>query len=103
VLDLLLADATNARSLAFQVEALSAHMQQLPHDPKAPSPTEEQRLIAQVGMTLRDADLDVLGSRSPTGGFEPLLALLRALQVDLESLSDAITHYYFAHGEQRVS
>jgi len=103
VLDLLLADATNARSLAFQVEALSAHMQQLPHDPKAPSPTQEQRLIARVGATLREADLDVLGNRTPGGAFEPLLALLDTLQVDLEGLSDAITHYYFAHGEQRVS
>ncbi len=103
VLDLLLADATNARSLAFQVDALSVHMQQLPHDPKAPSPTQEERLIARVAGRLRDADLDVLGNRSPAGDFGPLLALLGTIQDDLEALSDAITHYYFAHGEQRVS
>src|SRR5262249_3858626 len=47
VLDLLLADHTNARALAFQIDALSVHVENLPRDPKAPSPTREERLVAR--------------------------------------------------------
>ena len=48
VLDLLVADPTNARSLAFQVVQLADHVDQLPRDTRAPSPTKEQRIVAQM-------------------------------------------------------
>ena len=100
VLDLLLADETNARSLAFQVDALSEHMGQLPHDPAAPSPTKEERLAARMSARMADADLDALTAAPP---LLELTRLLESIQDDLEALSNAITYYYFAHGEQRVS
>jgi uncharacterized alpha-E superfamily protein len=100
VLDLLLADVTNTRSLAFQVDALSGHMGQLPHDPAAPSPTKEERLAARMSARIADADLDALTAAPP---LLELTRLLASLQDDLEALSNAITYYYFAHGEQRVS
>src|SRR5206468_5983650 len=48
VLDLLLADHANARGLLFQLAMLAEQLHQLPHDPRAPSPTSEERLIADA-------------------------------------------------------
>lgn len=103
VLDLLLADVTNARALAFQIEALSAHVQHLPRDANAPSPTTEERLIASVAVALREADLEALSRRDPDGRLGALSELLALFQEQLRVLSDAITRFYFTHGEQRVS
>src|SRR5262249_42247332 len=57
VLDLLLADDTNTRALAFQLAALSEHIHHLPRDPRAPSLTREERLIDHALGTLRQADI----------------------------------------------
>src|SRR5262249_3189604 len=48
VLDLLVSDHANTRALAFQVEALSHHVQHLPRDPRAPLPTREERVLAHA-------------------------------------------------------
>jgi uncharacterized circularly permuted ATP-grasp superfamily protein/uncharacterized alpha-E superfamily protein len=103
VLDLLLADHTNARALAFQISALSQHVQHLPRDRKAPSTTKEERLIAAAAVTLREAVLDALGHPEEDGQFPELTDLLGSLDEDLRSLSDAITYFYFSHAQQRVS
>jgi uncharacterized circularly permuted ATP-grasp superfamily protein/uncharacterized alpha-E superfamily protein len=103
VLDLLLADSTNARALAFQLAALADHIEQLPRNERAPIPTEEQRLIAHAIDTLRGADLDILSRPEPELSFPRLMALLDSIQEDMKALSDAITYYYFSHAEQRVS
>jgi uncharacterized alpha-E superfamily protein len=102
VLDLLLADPTNARSLAFQVDVLSSHMAQLPREPQAPSPTKEERLVAEIAAQVRDADLDALSIRVGAPPYEDLRNLLASLRHRLEAVSNTVTHYYFAHGEQRV-
>jgi uncharacterized circularly permuted ATP-grasp superfamily protein/uncharacterized alpha-E superfamily protein len=103
VLDLLLLDHMNARALAFQVDALSAHVQHLPRDAKAPSPTREEQLIARIAVELKEADLDALSARGDARQFPALIGLLDSLQEHLQALSDAITFFYFTHGEQRVS
>ena len=103
VLDLLLTDATNARALAFQLAAMADHIDALPRDEKAPSPTREQRLIAHAIASLTGADLDALGRPEPDEGFTGLMALLDAIEEDLKALSDAIAYYYFSHAELRVS
>ncbi|MGH9202959.1 MAG: alpha-E domain-containing protein, partial [Vicinamibacterales bacterium] len=103
VLDLLVADPTNARSLAFQLVLLADHVEHLPRDKNAPSPTHEQRIIGRMAEALAGADLDVLGQPGPEGECPQLAALLHGLEDDLRGLSDTITHYYFSHGELRVS
>ncbi len=52
-LHLLLADDTNTRGLAFQLAVVSEHITHLPRDPRAPSPTREERLIAHARDTLQ--------------------------------------------------
>jgi uncharacterized circularly permuted ATP-grasp superfamily protein/uncharacterized alpha-E superfamily protein len=103
VLDLLLLDPTNTRALAFQLTALSEHAQQLPRDPKAPSPTREERLSAHAIATLREAEIDTLVQPSPDGTFPAVNELLNSTEGDLRALSDAITHFYFSHAELRVN
>ena len=103
VLDLLLTDTTNARSLAFQVAMLRDHVEQLPSDTRAPSPTQEQRIIARMTDSLSHADLEVLGQPGPEQDYGHLADLLRTIDGDLRGLSDAITYYYFSHAELRVS
>jgi uncharacterized circularly permuted ATP-grasp superfamily protein/uncharacterized alpha-E superfamily protein len=103
VLDLLLADATNSRALAFQLNALSEHAQQLPRDPRAPLPTREERLVADAVVALRDADVAVLSQAGDDRQFPALTLLVDSLEGDLRSLSDAITHFYFSHAELRIS
>jgi uncharacterized circularly permuted ATP-grasp superfamily protein/uncharacterized alpha-E superfamily protein len=103
VLDLLLADSANTRGLAFQLTALSEHMKQLPRDPGAPSPTREERLTAHAIATLRQADIDAIAQPSLEGTFPLVSQLLDSTEDDLRALSDAITHFYFSHGELRVN
>ena len=103
VLDLLLLDDTNARALAFQLTALSEHMQRLPRDPKAPSPTREEQLIAQAIATLRQADIHALCQATHDGTLPGVTGLLGSIEEDLRTLSDAITYFYFSHAELRVS
>jgi uncharacterized circularly permuted ATP-grasp superfamily protein/uncharacterized alpha-E superfamily protein len=103
VLDLLLVDTTNARALAFQLEALSAHVQYLPRDTRVPSPTTEERLVARAAETLARADLDALGQGGAGDRIAALKDLLESIRQDLCALSDAITRSYFTHEEQRVS
>ena len=103
VLDLLLADATNARALAFQLRALADHVVLLPRDKRAPSPTREQQLVAHALQSLEDADADALGQPGQDRVFADLLNLLRSVDDDLRGLSDTITYYYFSHADVRVS
>jgi uncharacterized alpha-E superfamily protein len=103
VLDLLVADATNARSMAFQIVQLGDHVDHLPRDERAPSPAQEQRIVTQMAEAIADADLDVLGQPGENGSFPELHALLNTTVDDLRRLSDVITYYYFSHAEVRVS
>jgi uncharacterized circularly permuted ATP-grasp superfamily protein/uncharacterized alpha-E superfamily protein len=103
VLDLLVADPTNARSLVFQIVQLADHVAQLPRDTRAPSPTREQRLVAQMSDAIVRADLDAMGRPDVEGSFPRLDALLHGIADDLRRLSDTITYYYFSHAEVRVS
>ena len=103
VLDLLLADPSNARAMAFQVPVLTDHVTMLPRDPNAPSPTREQSQVAHIATLLAGADLDVLSRPDDEGNYEPLTELLNEIDDELRAISDTITHFYFSHAEPRVS
>ncbi|MPY91421.1 MAG: hypothetical protein GEU99_26370 [Luteitalea sp.] len=101
-LHLLLVDETNTRGLAFQLAAVSDHILRLPRDPRAPSPTREERLIAHARDTLGQAD--VIASQSWSEDHVAALdGLLGSIADDLQATSDAITYFYFSHAELRVS
>jgi uncharacterized alpha-E superfamily protein len=101
VLDLLLADETNSRALAFQLAALTRHVRHLPHDPAAPSPTREQRIVASMSRTLREVEAALQAGSEETE--RVLLDLVASIEGDLRTLSDAVSYFYFSHAELRVS
>jgi len=97
VLDLLLADETNPRSLAFQLVALAGHVDHLPHDNSQPhSPTEQQ--LAMAALTdLRQASMDGLARATDEGVRQDLDELLTRLGKQILLLSDKITQNYLTH------
>jgi uncharacterized alpha-E superfamily protein len=103
VLDLVMADVTNPRALAFQLAAMAALVAQLPRHPKAPSPTREERTIVHAIEALASADFDALSQPGADEAFDRLTDLLDLLDADLRGVSDTITLHYFSHAEQRVS
>ena len=103
VLDLLLADETNPRALAFQLVALANLLSQLPRDPRAPSPTREERMVAHAIESLASADFDALSQPGADEAFDRLTGLIDLLDEDLRGVSDTVTFHYFSHAEQRVS
>ncbi len=89
VLDLVTLDPGNPRGLAFQVAAISGHLNKLPvlSDDGLAEPQQEQaREIAAMLVTAHATRID-----------EPLLA---ELEHRLANLSDAIARRYFLHGAE---
>ncbi|HTS16988.1 MAG TPA: circularly permuted type 2 ATP-grasp protein [Verrucomicrobiae bacterium] len=103
VLDLLLTDDTNPRSLAFQVNALAGHIDHLPRPPLAPVPTREQAAIICLQAKLREADIKEFSETHRGGAAGRLDNLLGELAGELQDLSDTIARYYFSHAGPQVS
>ena len=99
VLDLLLLDETNPRSVAFQLEALDAHLEKLPHGPNEPAAGSEQFGVHDLLAQLRLADITSLCRRSRQGNRPGLEALLGRVTADLPQLTTSITRTYFSHAE----
>jgi len=103
VLDLLLLDAGNPRSLAFQLNALSEHAANLPRDPRAPAILAEQRRISRMIAKLRGADLASICWSQEGADAGTMAPWLTEFYASLVALSDELTHYYFSHTVARVS
>jgi uncharacterized circularly permuted ATP-grasp superfamily protein/uncharacterized alpha-E superfamily protein len=103
VLELLLRDDSNPRSLVFQVSVLREHASALMVDPKAANPHDEQKRIASLAGALGSADWDHLAAEHGRGRNEPLLDLLGGWSKDFAALSDDLTGRYFSHTVPRVN
>jgi uncharacterized alpha-E superfamily protein len=97
VLDLLLADETNPRSLAFQLAALADDVDFLPRDVKGTGRSLEQRLMLASLTTVRLSDAEQLVRAESTGRRLQLDNLLVELTRSLPVLSDAITQTHLSH------
>ena len=99
VLDLLLADETNPRSLAFQLSALHDHVLKLPHDDDQVGPTEGERISLQALTSMRLAELSALAVADEAGRRLPLVNLLQQMQDAMHQLSDMLTRRYLSHAQ----
>ncbi|MCX7421006.1 MAG: circularly permuted type 2 ATP-grasp protein [Planctomycetia bacterium] len=98
VLDLLLADESNPRSLVFQFAALADNVENLPRDNSAqPRRSPEQRMMLSSLTELRLAEADQLADADETGNRPQLQELLERLNANLPALSDALTQTYLSH------
>jgi uncharacterized circularly permuted ATP-grasp superfamily protein/uncharacterized alpha-E superfamily protein len=97
VLDLLITDESNPRSVAFQLVALGRHVEQLPRDQDDPLLSPQQRIMTTVLAGLRLADIESLGHVEADGERRSFDRLLGRLAAQLRNLSDSITHTYLVH------
>jgi uncharacterized circularly permuted ATP-grasp superfamily protein/uncharacterized alpha-E superfamily protein len=100
VLDLLMSDERNPRSLAFQFQDLVEHCRCLSARPSGAGwPASKQTRLEEAAANLFRADIRTLCEPGEDGIREPLDQLLAETGAALPALSDAITHVYFSHAE----
>ncbi|MDA1091968.1 MAG: circularly permuted type 2 ATP-grasp protein [Acidobacteria bacterium] len=97
LVDLLLLDDANPRSVAFQLDQLTQHVKQLPETPAPGRRSPQARLLTDATAAIQLVDLDELCAVDDTGRRPGLIALLDRLQDDLGGLSDALTRDYLTH------
>lgn len=100
IVDLLLFDEGNPRSIGFQLLRLQRQIARLPHTTAVPYRSAEERLILEAVSILQLADIEALAVLDANQPCNPVLArLLDDLYRPLHNLSDAITHSHFSHAE----
>lgn len=103
VLDLLLLDEANPRSLAYQVAQISDHLEALPQSGDGNTRPEERRMILALQTRLRLSGVaDFLGDAGEDGAPPKFHALLVETAEMLPKLSDAIARRYFRLVEDEV-
>jgi uncharacterized alpha-E superfamily protein len=95
VLDLLLVDESNPRSIAFQLAALARHIDTLPQSVEGHGRIEEQRLALSLLTQVRLADVASLAKTDADDVRVGLQGLLLQQVATLPTLSDVIGRRYF--------
>jgi uncharacterized alpha-E superfamily protein len=97
VLDLLLTDETNPRSLASQFVRLAEHVEQLPRKQAQPGYSVEQRLAMSLLHSIRMVDIQAIAEVHNLGEHHHLERLVDNFESQLPKLSEAISHRYLVH------
>jgi uncharacterized alpha-E superfamily protein len=98
VLDLVLADDSNPRSLVFQLAEMKAHMAVMPLEELGGHLSQAQRNLIAMHTDVILADVDKLASViSRHGRRNHLDRLLNRCEQGLDKLGDLITQTYFSH------
>ena len=96
VVDLLIADETSPRAVAFQVAAIDTHLAALPREEGHPRRNPDLQAVMELRTLLRTADLQ---SACETNG--GLRLRLDRLLVDttekINTVSEAVSQMYFSH------
>ena len=99
VLDLLMNDEANPRSLAFQIKDLSEHCRALARTLQARNGRPRNRAGGRGRARTCSTRMFGLCQPDPTARAAWLDNLLGALDTALPAFSDAITNTYFSHAE----
>ena len=97
VIDLLVLDETNPRSLAYQLAVLEQVLAELPSE--IPYRRAEHRRALSLLTDIRLMDADTLAAADGKGRRKALAAFAKRCQDDLAEISNLITHAYFAHAD----
>jgi uncharacterized alpha-E superfamily protein len=97
VLDLLLIDETNPRSIGFQLAELAHHVEHLPRQQSDPLLSPEQRQTIAMSSSLRLAEGNALADFDEGGVRSSLDRLLAQLAAQLRELASGISHKYLVH------
>ncbi len=101
VLELLLVDETNPRSLAYQFKELQEHIAALPRVRRSGRLSEEERLVLEAHTRLRLLDPMALAEEGEgkVGRRRELDRLLGDMRQALMATSEALTRTYFSHAQ----
>ncbi|MFV9614316.1 MAG: circularly permuted type 2 ATP-grasp protein [Gammaproteobacteria bacterium] len=100
LLDLIISDESNPRSLAFQLSKLERHIASLPQHNESGSRTELERLTLETATLIRLADVNRLAlADEDSGRRETLETFLKVLSMRLSTLSETLTTTYFRTAE----
>jgi uncharacterized alpha-E superfamily protein len=100
VVDLLMNDEANPRSLTFQLKDLAVHCGALASMPSGSGwPLLQQRQMEIAAAALLEADVELLCEARPGGRRTRLEGLLDGLGTSLPAFSQAIANTYFSHAE----
>jgi len=97
VLDLLLADEANPRSVAFQLATLLEHVQNLPDPSNGESTPHDYEVAGRLLSSVRLAQAEDLATRDADGNMGALEELLGQIKTDLYDVSNALTARYLSH------
>lgn len=99
VLELLLLEPNNARSLLYQIERLATNLDELPRQAKGARLTPEQRVLVEITSRLRLAEVPQLLA-SANGRRRRLEIFANHMTEGLTQLSVALTLTYFRHADR---
>lgn len=99
VLDLLLADESNPRSVAFQLASLYDHIRSLRVEQPAGTNGKELKIVHGVFSRIRLIDVDALAVLKRSGKRVRLAVLLRRITRSMEELSRTLTRSYLTHAQ----
>jgi uncharacterized circularly permuted ATP-grasp superfamily protein/uncharacterized alpha-E superfamily protein len=97
IADLLLADDSNPRSVAFQFAQIDQHLAALPRDLSHPDRNYDQRLVLKLRTSIQLADFVELCSVAAGHERAEFDALLSGILDQIGQLSEAIAQLYFSH------
>lgn len=100
VLDLLIIDETNPRSLAYQFSRLSNHIADLPKSADDAMRAPDQRLALELLTKVRLADVAALAKPDDGGNRDALCLLLEELIRELPRLSEHVSRQYFSLADE---
>jgi uncharacterized circularly permuted ATP-grasp superfamily protein/uncharacterized alpha-E superfamily protein len=98
VLDLVLADESNPRSLAFQLNMMRSHMEVMPLEDLHGHLSKAQKILLSMHSDVLLADMDKLANTaSKSGNRTHLNRLLVRCEDGVDTLTQLITQTYFSH------
>jgi len=94
VLDLLLADEGNPKSLAFQFNQLAGHVEQLPHQDERRFASKEERTVLEMQTAVRLFDLSAIQCGEEISGIESLTSFLTTIETQLKNFAEQVSAHF---------
>lgn len=100
VLDLLIVDETNPRSIVFQLRTIHDHVDLLPRPPAQATLSPEQRIAFSLYSTIRLANVFELAATDQRSEMTSLHRAMNRILEQLPKLSDTISNRFLIHAGQ---